>query len=143
MWYKGFTEKKDPVLIYSHKADAEDVNYFCPITLLYAVHDHILHCFIQSYTFAYGFGEVCVSGHLISFPFFAGITTDFQVYTYIICLITDQIVLNIPCKQWKQCVYSNIFPGAVCFYFSSSWKTVRSHQTKNNWKTKSATHQTW
>lgn len=36
---------------------------------------------------------VCISGHLISFPFFAGIPTDFQPYPYIICLITDQTVL--------------------------------------------------
>lgn len=147
MWYKGFNEKQilssDTHVWQMWKTQATTI-YFCPITLLYAVHDHIPQCFIQSYKFAYGFGEVCVSGHLIYFPFFAGIMTDWFSALHLHNLPyyrSDHTYVH--CVQWKQSVYSNIFPSAVCFYFSSNWKTVCSHQTKNNWKTKSTSHQTW
>lgn len=87
---------------------------------------------------------VCVSGHLISFPFFAGIPADwFSALPLHSLPYYRSDCTHVPCVLWKQCVFSIIVPGAVCFYFSSNWRTVHSCQTKNIWKTKSATHQTW
>lgn len=88
--------------------------------------------------------SVCVSIHLICFPLFAGIPIDwFSALPLHNLPYYRSACTYVPSVLWKQCVFSIIVLGAVCFYFSSNWKTVHSYQTKNIWKTKSATHQTW
>lgn len=133
------------VLRYSCMADVEDVGYYCLfLSHYFTVCCSLLHCFIQSYKFVYNLGEICVSSYLICFPFFAGIPTDwFSALPLHNLPYYRWDHTYVPCVLWKQWVFSIIVPGAVCFYFSSNWKTVHSYQTKNIWKTKSATHQTW
>jgi len=67
--------------------------------------------------------SVCVNSHLICFPFFAGIPTDWfsilPLHSLPYCRSDHSYA---PCVLWKQCDFSIIVPGAVLFLFQLQLK---------------------
>lgn len=94
---------------------------------LYAVHDCIIHCFVQSYKFAYN--EVCVSGHLTYLPFFPGIPAVwFSALPLHNLPYYRSDRTYIPCVLWKKLGFQLLL--WVLFVFISAPAEKQSIHTK-------------